>query len=153
MKLYFQQHICYYANKALFTIKGIKMLSNLARELSLIYKHLLYRTHVFLIALYGFQLQYFKGSLLYQPPKELKKMKRRAVLQITKAFYTSPSWGLRLLPPSSLFTFTSINLQNVTIPEQHLFLSNMCFGCTSFQTGQSSLYDHELSHSQVILES
>ena len=56
IKLSFQQHICYYANKALSTIKGIKMLSNSTRGLSLIYEYLLYRTYVFLIALYGFQL-------------------------------------------------------------------------------------------------
>ena len=53
-KLYFQQHIYYYANKALFTIKDIKMVGNSTRELSPMYKHPLYRICVFSTTLYGF---------------------------------------------------------------------------------------------------
>jgi len=74
-KLYFQQHIYYYANKVLFTIEDIKMVGNSIRELSPMYKHPLYRICVFSTTLYGFQLWYFKEALLYQPLKELKKCK------------------------------------------------------------------------------
>ena len=64
-KLSFWCYIHYYANKILPTINSIKMLGNLIRELSPIHKHLLYKTCVFPIALYGFQLWYFKGMSLY----------------------------------------------------------------------------------------
>ena len=37
-KLFFHQYIHYYANKALSTIKGIKMLGNLTRGVSLTHK-------------------------------------------------------------------------------------------------------------------
>jgi len=79
-KLSFHQHIHYYANKALSTIKDMKMLGNSIRGLSPMHKQLLYRTCVFSITLYGFQLWYFKGAPLYQPLKKLKKMQRRAAL-------------------------------------------------------------------------
>ena len=90
-------HIHYYANKALSTIKGMKMLSNLTGGLSSIPKHLLYRTCILPIALYGFQLWYFKGASLYQPIKELKKMQKRMVLQIMEAFCTSLSWKVETI--------------------------------------------------------
>ena len=51
-----QHHIHYYTNKALSTIKDMKMLSNLIREHSPIHKCLLYRTCILPIALYSFQL-------------------------------------------------------------------------------------------------
>ena len=51
-----QHYIYYYADKALSTIKYIKMLGNLTRGLSLIYKYFMYRTCVFSIILSSFQL-------------------------------------------------------------------------------------------------
>jgi len=36
--------------------------------------------HILSIALYGFQLWYFKEMTLYQPLKELKKIQKRAAL-------------------------------------------------------------------------
>ena len=42
--------------------------------------------YILLIALYRFQLQYFKEAPLYQPLKELVKMQRKVALWITKAF-------------------------------------------------------------------
>ena len=69
----FWYHIWYYTNKALSTIKSMKMLSNSTRGLSPMYKCLLYRTCILSIALYGFQLWYFKGAPLYQSLKKLKK--------------------------------------------------------------------------------
>ena len=87
-KLSFQHHVHHYANKVLSTIKGIKILGNSNRELSPIYKRLLYRTCVLPIVLYSLQLWYFKGILLFQPLKELKKMQRKVALWITEAFLT-----------------------------------------------------------------
>ena len=62
-KLLFHYHVHHYANKALSTIKGMKMLENSNKGLSPIYKQLLYRTCVFLI--YRVQLWYFKGAPFY----------------------------------------------------------------------------------------
>ena len=73
-KLSFYQHIYHYTNKALSTIKGMKILGNSNRELSPIHKQLFYKTYVLPIALYRFQLWYFKETSLYQPLKELKKI-------------------------------------------------------------------------------
>ena len=53
-------------------------------------KHLLYRMCIILIALYGFQLWFFKGAPTVKNVMELKKMQRRAALWITGAFHTSP---------------------------------------------------------------
>ena len=98
-------HIHYYANKALSTIKGMKMLSNLTGGLSSIPKHLLYRTCILPIALYGFQLWYFKEASLYQPIKELKKMQKKKVLQIMEAFCTSLSWKVETISGLILIHF------------------------------------------------
>ena len=66
------------------------MLDNLTRKLSPMQKCLLYRIYVLPITLYGFHLQYFKEAPLYYSLKELKKMQRRAVLQITEVFCILP---------------------------------------------------------------
>ena len=53
-KLLFHQHIDFYANKALLTVKCMKILGNLTRGLIPHQKWLLYRSCALLIALYGF---------------------------------------------------------------------------------------------------
>jgi len=73
-KLSFYQHIYYYTNKALSTIKDMKILENSNRELSPIHKQLFYKICVLPITLYRFQLWYFKEVPFYQLLKELKKM-------------------------------------------------------------------------------
>ena len=55
-KLLFQQHINFYANKTISTIKYIKMLENSSRGLTPIQKRHLFRYYVLLIVLYSFQL-------------------------------------------------------------------------------------------------
>ena len=55
-KLCFEHYICYYTNKALSTIMNMKTLGNFTRELSLVYKHLLYRNCILYIILYRFLL-------------------------------------------------------------------------------------------------
>ena len=55
-KLLFYQHIDFYSNKAISTVKCIKILGNLVRGLIPHQKCLLYRSYILPIALYGFQL-------------------------------------------------------------------------------------------------
>ena len=55
-KLTFHQHIKFYTNKAISTIKYMKMLENLLRGINLLQKRKLYRYCTLLIALFGFQL-------------------------------------------------------------------------------------------------
>ena len=75
----------------------MKMLENSTRELSHKHKHLLYTIYILLITLYGFQFWYFKGVLLYQSLKELRKMQRRVDLWIIEAFYILPSWEVEAI--------------------------------------------------------
>ena len=56
------------------------MLGNSHCGLSPIQKHLLYRTYILPIAIYGFQLWYFKSAPTHYPFKNLKKMQQRAAL-------------------------------------------------------------------------
>ena len=60
-KLSFEHYICYYTNKALSTIMNMKTLGNFTRELSLVYKHLLYRNCILYIILYRFLLSIRHG--------------------------------------------------------------------------------------------
>jgi len=55
-KLSFHKHIDYYANKAMSTVKCIKLLGNSLQGISPLQKRLLYRCCALPIALYGFQL-------------------------------------------------------------------------------------------------
>ena len=55
-KLNFHQHINFYLNKAILTVKCMKLLGNSSRGINPIQKHLLYRCCVLPITLYGFQL-------------------------------------------------------------------------------------------------
>ena len=55
-KLWFHQHVDFYANKALSTVKCMKMLGNSNHGINPLQKHLLYRSCILPIALYGFQL-------------------------------------------------------------------------------------------------
>ena len=55
-KLTFHQYVNFYANKALSTVKYMKMLSNSNCGINPLQKCLLYRSYVLPIALYGFQL-------------------------------------------------------------------------------------------------
>jgi len=55
-KLTFHQHINFYVNKAISTVKSMKILRNSSRELIPSQKHLLYRICILLITLYRFPL-------------------------------------------------------------------------------------------------
>jgi len=96
-KLSFQQHIDFYTNKTISTIKYMKMLSNLSRGLDSTQKRHLYKYCVLSIILYGFQLWYYNKALLIYLLKELRKMQRRAAIWITEAFCTFPMLGIKVI--------------------------------------------------------
>ena len=73
-KLTFWQHINFYTNKALFTVKCMKMLGNSPQGLNLYQKYTLYRTCILFIILYSFLLWYYNKASLTYLLKELRKM-------------------------------------------------------------------------------
>ena len=90
-KLMFRQHINFYANKVLSTIKCMKMLGNLSRGLIPIQKWCLHISYTLPITLYRFQLWYYNKVQLAYLLKELRKMQRKATIWILRAFCTSLS--------------------------------------------------------------
>ena len=58
-KLLFYQHIDFYANKAILTVKYMKILRNSTRGLIPFQKHLLYRCCILPIALHSYQLWFY----------------------------------------------------------------------------------------------
>ena len=79
-KLAFHQHIDFYLNKAIFTVKCMKILGNSTRGIDPIQKQLLYRCCILPIALYGFQLWFYNKAPLSYSLKILGKMQRRATV-------------------------------------------------------------------------
>ena len=67
-------------------------------------KRLLYRTCILPIALYGFNLWFFKGVPIVKNINKLKKMQCKAALWITGAFRTSPSDGIEAIAGLILIT-------------------------------------------------
>ena len=93
-KLSFHKHIDHYANKAISTVKCMKLLGNSSRGISPLQKRLLYRCCTLLIALYGFQLWFYNKALISYHMKILNKIQRRATIWILGAFKTSPLEGI-----------------------------------------------------------
>ena len=79
-KLLFHQHINFYANKVISTVKCMKILGNSTRGLNPQQKQLLYRSYALPIALYRFQMWYYNKAPLSYPLKALGKLQRRATL-------------------------------------------------------------------------
>ena len=79
-KLAFHKHIDHYANKAISTVKCMKLLGNLLRGINPLQKRLLYRCCVLPIALYGFQLWFYNKAPISYHMKILDKMQRRAAI-------------------------------------------------------------------------
>ena len=96
-KLSFHKHIDYYANKAISTVKCMKLLGNLLQGISPLQKRLLYRCCALPIALYGFQLWYYNKALVSYHMKTLNKMQRRATIWILGAFKTSSLEGIEAI--------------------------------------------------------
>jgi len=96
-KLTLWQHINFYANKIISTVKCMNLLGNSLRSLIPNQKHLLYRIYVLSIALYGFPLWFFNKAPLVYPLKELRKMQHRAALYILEAFHIFSSFGIKAI--------------------------------------------------------
>ena len=96
-KLSFHKHIDYYANKAISTVKCIKILGNSTKGFNPHQKHLLYRSCTLPITLYGFQLWFYSKAPLSYPLNTLGKLQRRAALWILGAFKTFPSYGIEAI--------------------------------------------------------
>ena len=96
-KLTFHQHVNFYVNKAISMVKCMKLLSNSSRSINPLQKHLLYRTCILPIALYGFQLWFYNHAPMAYHMKILNKMQRRAAIWILEAFKTSPSYGIEAI--------------------------------------------------------
>ena len=87
-KLSFHKHIDFYANKAISTVKCMKLLGNLSRGINPLQKRLLYKCCALPIALYGFQLWFYNRAPTFYHMKALNKMQRRAAIWILGAFKT-----------------------------------------------------------------
>jgi len=73
-KLDFCQHISFYSNKALSTVKSMKMLGNSTQGLSPYQKYLLYRMCVLSIMFYSFYLWFYNKVPLLYPLNKLNKI-------------------------------------------------------------------------------
>ena len=81
-KLMFHQHIDYYLNKAISTVKCMKLLGNLSQGINPLQKCQLYWCYVLPIALYGFQLWFYNKAPMLYHMKILNKMQRRAAIWV-----------------------------------------------------------------------
>jgi len=96
-KLTFHQHINFYSNRAISSVKFMKLLGNSSCSISPLQKRLLYRCCIPPIALYSFQLWFYNYAPLLYPFKTLNKMQRRVAIWILGAFKTSPTEGVEAL--------------------------------------------------------
>jgi len=85
------------ANKAISTVKCMKLLGNSLQGISPLQKRLLYRCCILSIALYGFQLWFFNKAPILYHMKILNKMQRRAAIWILGAFKTFLSEGIEAI--------------------------------------------------------
>ena len=130
-KLTFHQHIDFYSNKAISTVKCMKLLGNSTRGINPLQKRLLYRCCILPIALDGFQLWFYNKVPLSYPMKILGKMQRKAAIWILGAFKTSPMEGLEaitgLIPIKSHLhkLMGRSQLRSASLPENHLIKTLM----------------------------
>ena len=94
-KLFFYQNIDYYSNRAISTVKCMKIHRNSSHSIIPTQKHLLYRCCILPIALYSFQLWFYNRTPLLYPLKILSKMQRRAAIWILGACKTSSLKGIK----------------------------------------------------------
>ena len=96
-KLVFYQHTDFYSNKAISTIKYMKILRNSNWGINLSQKCLLYRSCILSIVLYRFQLWLYNHVFLLYYLKILGKIQRRAAIWILGAFKTSLTLGIEAI--------------------------------------------------------
>jgi len=125
-KLSFHQHIDFYSNKAMSTVKCMEILGNLSCGIIPTQKCLLYRCCVLPITLYGLQLWFYNCAPLLYPLKILDKMQRRATIWILGAFKISPLEGIKAiagLTPIKLYLQKLVGRSQLCIlslPPNHL---------------------------------
>ena len=133
-KLSFHQHIDYYSNKAISTVKCMKLLGNSSCSIVLTQKHLLYRCCILPITLYGYQLWFYNHASLLYHMKILWKMQRRAAIWILGAFKTSPVEAIEAIAeiiPIKLHLqklANQLQLCTLALPPNHLvwtFMNNL----------------------------
>ena len=138
-KVSFYQYIDYYSNRAISIVKCMKILGNSLHGIIPTQKCLLYRCCVLSIALYGFQLWFYKHVPLSYPLKILGKMQRRAAIQILGSFKTSPLDGIKAivgLIPIKLHLQELIGrsqLHTLSLPSNHLIRTLMDSFFNSFK--------------------
>ena len=96
-KLTFYQHINFYSNRVLLSVKWIKLLGNSSHSITSLQKYLLYKCCILPITLYGFQLWFYYCTLLAYLLKVLGKIQRRAAIWILEAFKTSLTEGIEII--------------------------------------------------------
>jgi len=79
-KLMFYQHVDFYMNKSISTVKCMKILRNSNRSINPFQKQPLYRMCVLSIVLYEFQLWFYNQASMMYHLKALGKMQRRAAI-------------------------------------------------------------------------
>ena len=125
-KLTFHQHIDFYSNKAISTIKCMKILGNSTWGIKPTQKWLLYRCCILPIALYGFQLWFYNRAPLLYSLKILGKMQRRATIWILGIFRTSPTSGIKAIAGLIPIKFhlhklaSRSQLHSATLPKNYL---------------------------------
>ena len=130
-KLTFHQHIDFYSNKAISTVKCMKLLGNSTRGINPLQKRLLYRCCILPIALDGFQLWFYNKVPLSYPMKILGKMQRKAAIWILGAFKILPMERLEaiagLIPIKSCLhkLMGRSQLCSASLPENHLIKTLM----------------------------
>ena len=158
-KLSFHQDIDFYSNKAMSTVKCMKILGNSNWGINPIQKHLLYRTYILSIILYEFQLWFYNCAPISYHLKILGKMQRRAAIWILRAFKTSLSFSIEAI--AGLIPI-KLHLQKLgrrsqlwvhLLPSSHLIQSLM----TSFHNASMSHYlallDSLTGHQQSLIKS
>ena len=139
-KLNFNYHIHFYATKCLSTLSAMKMLENSSRGLLPIQKQLLYRICILPIALYKFQLWFFKRAPIVNNLTELKKIQWRAAFWITGTFQTSPSEGIE-----AIVDLIPINLHLHKLNSRH----HLCYASILPLHAINSLQDSHHSKNQT----
>jgi len=96
-KLTFHQHVNFYANKSISTVKCMKIIGNSNCGINPFQKCLLYKLCILPIVLYGFQLWFYKHMPMSYHLKTLGKMQRWATIWILGVFKTSPLYGIKVI--------------------------------------------------------
>jgi len=156
-KLNFHHHTHFYATKCLSTLNAMRLLGNAYRGILPLQKRLFYRTCILPIALYGFQLWFFKGAPIVHNIYELKKMQRRAALWVTDAFCTAPSKGIEAITGLILIHLCKLNrrhhLRYASIPPSHAINSLLDTAHSKNQTPHRFATSNLTDKQQVKLKS